>query len=150
MKNYLLPFAVAAFSVPLLNAGCNKSETAVCDTSLTVSADSTSVLGVWEKKTNFNGMGGSTSLPDCNGSRIEFLDSNTYKSYENWQLISQGTYQIFPDTFRRLQAVRTRIVFDNNSQPRQFLVNTGTHLSFSIDATDGPGVDYVRRNRVGQ
>ena len=147
-RNFAITLSVliiTAFTI----ASCTKNEARGCDTVIR-NADSNSVVGVWERKAEFNGMGGSTLLPDCNGNRIEFVDSNSYKSYNNWQLVSEGTYRIFPDTFRLLQVIRTRIVFDNNSQPRQFIVNTGSHLSFSIDANDGPGVDYVRRNSVGQ
>lgn len=144
MKNN--QYLAAVLAAGILLGSCRKNNLG-CDTRVSNNKDSTSIIGIWELRSNYNGLSGNTEiLPDCNGNRLVFTD-NTYKRYVPGELAREGTYRILKDTMRiKGKREANRIILDTDTIGRNFLNNSGTELHIILDAFDGPESIYIRRN----
>lgn len=147
---HTLPIILSGFvALTLATTSCKRDNGLACDISESINKDSTSIVGTWELRSAGNGWTGTQSYADCNGNRLVFKADGTYRQYEAWALTRQGTYQIFPDSFRLRRSIGNRIVYDNNVQPvKIFVINRGTYIGMETDAYDAGGSTYVRRNDV--
>lgn len=147
MKTILPMLLSGILALSLTTTSCKRDDGPACDISESTNKDSTSIVGTWELRST-HGFLGNQLYADCNGNRLVFNADGTYRQYTSWTLTRQGIYQVFPDSFLLVhRGIQNRIVYDNNtSATRQFVINRGTSMELGLDANDGGGSTYVRRN----
>lgn len=147
MTKLLLIPVVTAFLFLTTTTGCKRNDNPSCDTTPAASNDTSSITGTWEMIYRHNGLSGGQSVPACNGNRLVFKSDSTFKQYINWVLIKEGNYMLVPNTLFNMFPTGTMILFDRSApQIKQRLTNTGKTMSIDVDAADGGGATYIRRN----
>ena len=106
----------------------------------------TALEGTWELKSETNGMkGGITQYPPNNGNLVVFSGSR-YQTFFNKQLVKSGSFKIVEEMRNLTNSKGNRIIYDNDSdQVRTFFNVSDNGLEMFVDAFDGPGTLYIKK-----
>jgi hypothetical protein len=132
MKNLLL----IIFALAIISTGCKKASKV---------APKSDVIGTWELRLIGDGIDNlhQVYLPG-NGSTFNFGADNTYTRYSNFQLSSQGTYQIVPNAISFGGSLQDELYF-NQATPGYIVEVKSDTLTIIGTGTEASGSIYVKQ-----
>jgi hypothetical protein len=132
MKNILL----IAFIAVIISAGCKKAPKV---------GPQSDIIGTWELRLIGGGIDNLHQVySPGNGSTFTFSADNTYNRYSNFQLSSQGTYQIVPNAISFGGSLQNELYF-NQATPGYIVEVKSDTLTIIGTGIEASGSIYVKQ-----